>query len=350
MAGDATARLGAATSGRTRSTLPPSPDYAELKHRIRAAGLLEPQPRYFALKFASTALLYAINVAVVLVVNHPAVVLAAAVFLGLVFTHVGFLGHDLAHRQITHRSRLVSSLGLIIGNLLIGVSYSWWTAKHNQHHATPNHSEQDPDLDYPMLVFESASIQDRKRRFYPVIAHQAFLYPFLGAFQAFGMRAQAVAQVLSGRSPRRTAEGLALALHALLYVALLIQIGQWGLGLAFLFIHQMTFGLYNTLVFAPNHKGMPMIDESNRMDYLREQVLTARNVTAHPVIDFLYGGLNYQIEHHLFPAMARNRLRAAQPLVRAFCAERGIDYAVTGPLQGLIEPLRHLHRVSAPLR
>lgn len=330
--------------------LPPSPDYAELKRRIKAAGLLEPQPRYFALKFASTALLYAINIAVVVAFDHPAVVIAAAVFLGFVFTHVGFLGHDLAHRQITHRSRLVSSLGLVIGNLLIGVSYSWWTAKHNQHHATPNHSEQDPDLDYPMLVFESESIRDRKRVFYPVIAYQAVLYLFLGSFQALGMRAQAVAQVLSGRSPRRTAEGLALAVHLLLYTVLLIQIGDWGLSLAFLFIHQMTFGLYNTLVFAPNHKGMPMIDETNRMDYLREQVLTARNVRAHPVTDFLYGGLNYQIEHHLFPAMARNRLSAAQPIVEAFCAERAVDYAVTGPLRGLTEPLRHLHTVSAPLR
>ncbi len=330
--------------------LPPSPDYAALKGLIKDAGLLESQPRYFAFKFVSTALLFAINIAVVLAFDHPAVVLAAAVLLGFVFTHVGFLGHDLAHRQISHNSRLVSSLGLIVGNLLIGVSYSWWTAKHNQHHATPNHSEQDPDLDYPMLVFESASIRHRKRFFYPVIAYQAVLYLFLGAFQAFGMRAQAVAQVLSGRSPRRRAEGLALVLHALLYAVLLVQIGHWGLGLAFLFMHQMTFGLYNTLVFAPNHKGMPMIDESNRMDYLREQVLTARNVTAHPVIDFLYGGLNYQIEHHLFPAMARNRLSAAQPIVAAFCAERGVDYAVTGPLQGILEPLRHLHAVSAPLR
>lgn len=295
-------------------------------------------------------LAYAAIVAAVFAFNHPALVIAAAFLFGLAFTQVGFLGHDLAHRQVTRNSRLVTWLGLVVGNLLIGVSYSWWTAKHNQHHATPNHSDQDPDLQYPMLVFESARISDCKRVFYPIIAYQAVLYLFLGTLQAFGMRAQAVAQVRTGKSPKRLAEGLALALHALFYAALLFQIGHWGLGLAFLFIHQMTFGLYNTLVFAPNHKGMPMIDESTRMDYLREQVLTARNVTAHPIVDFLYGGLNYQIEHHLFPTMARNNLRAAQPIVAAFCAERGVDYAVTGPLEGMLEPLRHLHRVSAPLR
>ena len=330
--------------------LPPSTDYVEIKRRVKTACLLEAQPRYYALKFASVALLYAIGILIVIMFNHPAILIPAAVFFGFTFTQVGFLGHDLAHRQISRNSRLVSWAGLIVGNLLIGVSYSWWTAKHNQHHATPNHAEQDPDLQYPMLVFESASIFERNPALYPIIAYQAVLYLFLGAFQAFVLRGQAVAQVLTGESPRRTAEGVSLALHLLLYAALLTQTGHWGSSLAFLFVHQMTFGLYNTLVFAPNHKGMPMIDASNRMDYLREQVLTARNVTAHPVIDFLYGGLNYQIEHHLFPAMARNKLRAAQPIVAAFCAEREIDYAVTGPLQGILEPLRHLHRVSAPLR
>jgi len=226
------AQLAASSSSRTRTALPPSGDYAELKRRIKAAGLLEPQPRYFALKFVSVAVLYAINIAIVVLFHHPALVIAAACLFGLAFTQVGFLGHDLAHRQVTRNSRLVTWLGLIVGNLLIGVSYSWWTAKHNQHHATPNHSDQDPDLQYPMLVFESARIKDCKRVFYPIIAYQAVLYLFLGAFQAFGMRVQAVAQVRGGHSPTRTAEALALALHGLLYAALLIQLGHWWLILA----------------------------------------------------------------------------------------------------------------------
>ena len=95
---------------------------------------------------------------------------------------------------------------------------------------------------------------------------------------------------------------------------------------------------------------MPLIDESSRMDYLREQVLTARNLTGHPVVDFLYGGLNYQIEHHLFPAMARNKLSAAQPIVAKFCAERGVDYTVVSAFEGIAAPLRHFHAVSASLR
>jgi hypothetical protein len=43
--------------------------------------------------------------------------------------------------------------------------------------------------------------------------------------------------------------------------------------------------------------------------FLREQVLTARNIYGNWFIDFMYGGLNYQIEHHLFPSMPRYSLR-----------------------------------------
>ena len=58
-------------------------------------------------------------------------------------------------------------------------------------------------------------------------------------------------------------------------------------------------------------------------------MITSRNVRAGRATDFLYGGLNYQIEHHLFPAMSRNQLHRAQPIVAAFCAENGIPYCQT---------------------
>ncbi|MDP8950858.1 MAG: fatty acid desaturase, partial [Actinomycetota bacterium] len=85
-------------------------------------------------------------------------------------------------------------------------------------------------------------------------------------------------------------------------------------------------------------------------DFLRRQVLTSRNVTAHPLTDFWYGGLNYQIEHHLFPSMPRNKLREAQSIVKAFCREHAIAYHETSVLRSYREILQHLHEVGAPLR
>ena len=86
------------------------------------------------------------------------------------------------------------------------------------------------------------------------------------------------------------------------------------------------------------------------MDFLHRQVLTARNIHAHPVTDFWYGGLNYQIEHHLFPSMARNQFKKAQPLVKAFCTVHALPYHETSAWQSLTEILGHLHRIGAPLR
>jgi fatty acid desaturase len=115
-------------------------------------------------------------------------------------------------------------------------------------------------------------------------------------------------------------------------------------------IHQCCGGFYMASVFAPNHKGMPQLAEGTELDFLRKQVLTARNVRAHPLTDVWYGALNYQIEHHLFPTMPRNRVARAHAITRQFCEERGVPYYETSILQSYREILGFLHQVGAPLR
>jgi fatty acid desaturase len=128
-----------------------------------------------------------------------------------------------------------------------------------------------------------------------------------------------------------------------------VLLGPWAT-LLFVVVHQAVTGLYLGLVFAPNHKGMEMVDEESMLDPVRAQVLTSRNVKGHPVTDWFYGGLNYQIEHHLFPSMARNRLAEAQKIVRAFCRERNISYHETSVVHSYVEILASLRAAAAPLR
>ncbi len=105
------------------------------------------------------------------------------------------------------------------------------------------------------------------------------------------------------------------------------------------------------MAFAPNHKGMEMPDpEGPRWGHLRRQVLTSRNIRGGPVTDWLLGGLNYQIEHHLFPSMPRPHLRLAQPLVRAHCARLGVPYTETGAVDSYRQVFAHLHEVGEGLR
>ena len=89
------------------------------------------------------------------------------------------------------------------------------------------------------------------------------------------------------------------------------------------------FGLYMGSSFAPNHVGMPLVSPKLKLDFLRRQVLMSRNISGGPPISVFMGGLNYQIEHHLFPSMARPHLRKAQPLVAAYCAAKGVPYTRT---------------------
>jgi fatty acid desaturase len=112
------------------------------------------------------------------------------------------------------------------------------------------------------------------------------------------------------------------------------------------------FGVYLGSIFAPNHKGMAMPD--GRLDFLRKQVITSRNVRGGSLTDGLLhvamGGLNHQIEHHLFPSMPTPHLRRARPIVRSFCTEIGVPYHETGLAQSWAEALGQLRRASAPLR
>ena len=118
----------------------------------------------------------------------------------------------------------------------------------------------------------------------------------------------------------------------------------------FIVIQQGLFGIYLGCAFAPNHKGMPVLGEDEKIDFLRRQVITSRNIRGGWLTDFAPGGLNYQIEHHLFPSMPRPSLRHAQEPVRAFCDAHGVAYHETDLIASYAQVLRHLNTVGGSLR
>jgi len=119
-----------------------------------------------------------------------------------------------------------------------------------------------------------------------------------------------------------------------------------GLGAAVLAVQLAGFGVYMGATFAPNHKGMPLVPRDTRIDFLSRQVLTSRNIRGGRPVDWLMGGLNLQVEHHLFPSMPSGNLRRAQPFVRAHCAEHGVPYTEAGLLESYGIVVRHLNRVG----
>jgi fatty acid desaturase len=329
---------------------PPAPPrgspYAQLSRQIKQAGLLQRRPRHYAWRIAVTATLLAAGWAAFVLVGNSWWQLAVAAFLAVMFTQFGFLGHDAGHRQISGSRRLSYILGVLVGNLGVGLSYGWWVDKHNRHHSHPNTEGADPDISMRVLAFTPAQARSSRGLSRMLFRSQAYLFFPLLLGEAFSVHAASIRALASRDSRLRPVEAGLLAAHFAGYLAVVFLVLSPVKAVVFILVQQGLFGLYLGISFAPNHKGMPILDAADRSDFLRRQVLTSRNVRGGWFTDIALGGLNYQIEHHLFPSMPRPNLRRSQPLIREFCRQRGLPYCEASLAGSYAQAVRHLAEVG----
>jgi fatty acid desaturase len=338
----------AIAAARPGSPAPSKPDhFQELLRRVKSAGLLEPRPGYYTAKIAFNLLLLAAGWAALAFVGNSWWVLAVAAYMAFAYTQTGFIGHDIGHRQVTRSRRGQDLLGLLHGNLLMGFSYGWWVGHHNKHHSNPNHLEKDSDITRRRAIFipeQGPTRRGRGKQF--IVRHQHVLFYPLLVTEGVGLRTESVKALLR-RLPRLTrTEATLIGVHLAGYFGTVFYLLPIGKGIAFILIMNLLFGLYIGSVFAPNHKGMPIQMPDQDWDWLTRQVVTSRNIRSSYLTDFLYGGLNYQIEHHLFPAMPRKSLRRARPLTIAYCKELGMPYHEVGVFRSYAEVVQHLYRTT----
>jgi fatty acid desaturase len=325
--------------------------YAELKRLIKQNGLMDRQPAYYAGKISFTLGLLAVSLALLPILGDSWLQLLNAVYLAFVFVQISLVAHDCGHRQFSFRTSWKNEcLTLIFGNLLLGVSRQWWIDKHNEHHGHPNQVDVDPDVDIPLLAFEEEQALDKRGLARFVVKYQAGLIFPLSLLQSLSMTRSSIRFLIEKKAKSTLAEAVVIGVHFALYFGLLFSVLEPLQAVLFIAVHRGLFGMYMVAIFAPNHKAMPILDRDSQLDFLHRQVLTSRNVFSHPITDFWYGGLNYQIEHHLFPRLPRNKLREAQPIVKDFCRIHSIAYHETSVLRSYQEILQHLHEVGAPLR
>ena len=321
--------------------------YRELKRVVTEAGLLERQPRYYAYKISTTVMMTAGAIALVVLIGESWWQLGGAVVLALAAAQAAVLGHDGAHRQIFHSIRKNDMVPLLITSPLLGLNLSWWIDEHNRHHGLPNHESRDPNIDMRFWAFTE---QQRRRRhgFYRWMAkYQAIFVIPLNALGAFYKVVESGRYIKNRKLRYRRVEPLVYVLYWAWLLSLAFVVMSPYQAVAFLVVYYAAFGLSLGVLIAPNHKGMLMVEDGHGLDFLRWQVLTSRNIRGGRLTDFFYGGLNYQIEHHLFPTMPRNRLLEAGKIVQPYCEKHGISYHTTGVVEGFWEILREMHRLSA---
>ncbi|WP_442935219.1 fatty acid desaturase family protein [Micromonospora sp. CPCC 206061] len=324
----------------------PRSDYAALLAEIRRAGLLDRRPVYYTAKTVASAVLLVGAWTFFVLLGDSWWQLATAACLAVAFAQFGFLTHDAGHRQIFRSRRANHLIGIITGNLTIGLAFGWWVDKHHRHHAHPNQEGLDPDIGGNNLAYTSSQVRGRRGLGRFLARHQGALFFPMLMLLAVDLRVSSGKALARPDYRRRVPETLLFGLHIAAYLTVVLLVLSPLQALAFVAVHQGLLGLYLGSVFAPNHKGMPILSRADDSDFLRRQVLTSRNVHGGRFTDLLLGGLNYQIEHHLFPSMPRPSLRRAQPIVRAFCDSHNLPYAQTSLLDSYRQALRHLKVVG----
>jgi fatty acid desaturase len=324
-------------------------DFAELSRTVQQAGLLARRHGYYAVKCAVNLAAFAAAWVVFAYLGNSWWQLFTAAFLAVVCTQLSFIGHDAGHKQIFSGRKANDAVGFVHAGL-VGISYGWWIGKHTRHHANPNHEDDDPDLDIPALAFTMNQGGTKQGFLRWMAKYQAFLFFPLLLLEGLNLHWASIVAAWHGEMKSHRLEKALLAAHIVAYLTAVFVVLSPGTALVFIAVHQGLWGVYMGCSFAPNHKGMPTLTDGHTLDFLRKQVLTSRDVLGRRWVDFTLGGLNYQIEHHLFPNMPRPNLHIAQPIVRAFCVERGISYSQCGLLRSYGYVLTHLHSVGAPLR
>jgi fatty acid desaturase len=342
---DTDERRAASARARTRQ---PNSSFTALSRMIHEAGLMRRRYGYYWAKLIGlTALLVGAGFAFVLI-GDSWWQLALAGTLALVLVQMAFLGHDAAHRQIFKSGRWNDWVSLIIANLLVGISSGWWQGKHNKHHGNPNKEGVDPDIDLAVFALTPERIEKHRSRTMRWLAmHQGwFFFPML-LLEGLSLHSSSIRRVFGPhRIDRRWAEISLLILRLGGYLAAVLLLLPPGKAAAFLGLQVAVFGFYLGAAFAPNHIGMPLVSRRLKLDFLNRQVLTSRNVSGGRLVATLMGGLNYQIEHHLFPSMARPYLRRAQVIVAAYCADQRVRYTSMTPWQSYRSVISHLNTVG----
>jgi fatty acid desaturase len=338
-----TAPAAATRSARERHTSV----YAALSQQVRDAGLLRRRYAYYWTLIVATLVAFAGVWVGVVLLGDSWWQLGLAAVLAVVSTQLGFLGHDTAHRQVFASHRWNAWTSRVLSGLFAGLSYGWWTGKHNKHHNAPNQEGKDPDIAPGTLAFTPAIAAERTGLAAWLTARQGWAFFPLLTLEGLALHVASVQTLLQQKTiPHRRTELTFIAIRLSTYVAVLFVLLPPGKAAAFVGVQLAVFGVLLGGSFAPNHKGMPLVPASMKVDFLRRQVLMSRNIRGGPVTDYMMGGLNYQIEHHLFPSMPRPNLKLAQPMVREHCRTHGVAYTETSLVRSYGIVVRYLNRVG----
>jgi len=244
----------------------------------------------------------------------------AILSIGFGMQQSGWIAHDYIHA----RNKYCYYNGLFLGSLTNGFSRGWWSNKHNTHHVFTNYIGVDADIQNDP-VFHLFFPEEDNDVFFRKMQHWYFVP--VASVLYFSWRMQS----FQWEWEHRNWKGLALIAVNYLWLSTL----GWGVALGSIYLG----GFLVATIVTATHQSEEMIDGSaiggspasqgsnTNYEFCSGQFATTRDArTSDFFMEWVWGGMQYQLEHHLFPTMPKYYYAAVTRRVEQFAKEHGLDY------------------------
>jgi len=313
---------------------------------LAGAGCFRPAPARTAAYGAFVLVGYAAAYAVLLTDPGIALRLLAIAALAFLSVHAGFIAHEAGHGAITRNRRVAQCIGQVFNTLLTALSCAYFSHIHRRHHPHCNDRSRDPDMQSEFFSMYVESAREKTGLGRLISRHQAVLIWVLVWLQGFTLKLDSL-QFLRRNARATRVDQAVMALHFALWLvppALALGVGDALLNYALM---TLLIGPYLGSIFLLNHIGTRVIEPGEAISFFEHEIRVTRNLGSTPLHDFLFGGLNNHIEHHLFPSMPTVRLRRARRITREFCRRHAIPYREMSWQAAAREVALHFKAMSA---
>lgn len=278
----------------------------------------------------------------------PGLAMRGLAILALAFFSVqaGFIAHEVGHGAITRDRRTAECIGQLFNTLLTALCYSYFSHIHRRHHPHCNDRGRDPDMQSELFSMYAQSAARKTGLGALISRHQAALIWILVWLQGFTLKIDSLQFLRRHREQTRVDQAVMLLHFVLWFVPPVLVLGIADALLNYALM-TLLIGPYLGTIFLVNHIGTRVIEPGESISFFLQEITVTRNLGASRLHDFLFGGLNNHIEHHLFPSMATARLRSARRITRDFCRRHGIAYQEMSWFAAAREVAQHFKAMSA---
>ncbi|KAJ1944429.1 hypothetical protein FBU59_002602 [Linderina macrospora] len=339
-------------------------DFRQLDQKLKDTGYYKCNYSDYVSDMARNLTFFAVAVSLILYGPHALwTYVVAGVSTALLWQQLAFFAHDLGHNELTGNSKFDMVLGVCIADLLGGLSVGWWKKNHNTHHIVTNDIDNDPDIQHmPFFAISTKFFESRYSTYYNrvmefdaaarfFISMQDKLYYLIMCFARFNLYFLSWNYMLfSDFAPYRSLELGCIGVFLLWFSHLLSFIPTWPYLLTYIFISHSVSAILHIQITLSHFAMSTESPDPERECFAARQIRTTMDVICPTYFDWFHGGLQYQIEHHLFPRLPRHKLRTIQPMVKEICKRHGLDFLEFSFIDGNVYTMRWLGEIASQVK